>query len=75
MQSTLKKLMVLGAFLLISSVSFGQPPPGGGGHGSNENDPVGGGAPLIGGLSILLALAAGYGARKVYNARREFRKK
>jgi len=45
----------------------GQPPdppdPGGGGV------PIGG-APIDGGVLILVALAAGFGARKYYNARK-----
>ncbi|MBM3405157.1 MAG: hypothetical protein FJY10_09755 [Bacteroidetes bacterium] len=44
-------------------------PNGGGGPGSG-NIPVGGGAPISGGIVILLALAAGYGARKVYDMRK-----
>ena len=44
------------------------PPPPGGGHGSGGNQQ---GAPIDGGLGILLILGAGYGARKLYKARRE----
>jgi hypothetical protein len=40
----------------------------GGGAGSA---PVGGAAPIGGGLIILLSLAIGYGARKIYNARKK----
>ncbi len=39
----------------------------GGGEGSS---PVGGGAPVGGGLLILLSLAIGYGARKIFNKRK-----
>ena len=44
------------------------PPPPGGGHGGGGNTQ---GAPIDGGLSILLALGAAYGARKIYEARKE----
>jgi hypothetical protein len=44
------------------------PPPPGGGHGGGGNSQ---GAPIDGGLGILLALGAGYGAKKLYKNRRE----
>ena len=40
------------------------PPPMPGGHGQNGNSPVG--APIDGGLGILLALGATYGSRKAW---------
>lgn len=39
------------------------PPPPGGGHGSGGNSQ---GAPIDGGIGILLALGAGYGSFKLY---------
>ena len=62
--------------ILISSVLADDPPaPGtGGGGGSPVGQPgagpVGGGAPIDGGLSILLAMGAIYGANKVYHLRK-----
>ncbi|MEI7526907.1 MAG: hypothetical protein WCJ26_14570 [bacterium] len=44
------------------------PPPPGGGHGGGGNTQ---GAPIDGGLGILLALGAGYGAKKLYKARKD----
>ena len=44
------------------------PPPPGGGHGGGGNSQ---GAPIDGGLGILLLLGAGYGAKKLYIARKE----
>jgi hypothetical protein len=41
------------------------PPPPNGGQGGNQ---AGGAAPLDGGLSILIALGAAYGGKKVYSA-------
>ena len=59
--------------LLVSSISA-QPMPGGdpssGGPGGG-NAPVGGYAPIGSGLVILLALGAGYGTKKVYDARKK----
>ncbi|MEI7727777.1 MAG: hypothetical protein WCK09_21910 [Bacteroidota bacterium] len=43
------------------------PPPPGGGHGGGGNSQ---GAPIDGGLSILLILGAGYGAKKRYTERK-----
>jgi len=54
------------AFLVISNpISAQEPPhPPTTGHGSQGNQPPGGGAPIDGGLSILLALGIAYGTRK-----------
>lgn len=63
-------------FLGISGFVFAQdpppPPPGGATGSTNEFDNRnGGGAPIGSGLIILLALGAGYGARKVYAYRKK----
>jgi len=42
------------------------PPPPGGGHGGGGNSQ---GAPIDGGLGILLAFGVGYGAKKLYQLR------
>lgn len=39
-------------------------------HGSSGNRDPGGGAPIGGGLGILLLLGAGYGARKILQLRK-----
>jgi hypothetical protein len=44
------------------------PPPPGGGHGGGGNAQ---GAPIDGGMSILMALGAGYGAFRLYKSRKE----
>ena len=72
MKSTIKTL-ILAAFLTISSQALmGQPgpPPPPSSHGSSTNQPAGGGAPIEGGVGILLALGAAYGARKVYQLKK-----
>ena len=44
------------------------PPPPGGGHGGGGNSQ---GAPIDGGLTILMALGAGYGSYKIYKNRKK----
>lgn len=69
-----KKPAVIFLFsLMVTSLVHSQPPPppGGGGTsdtraGSNQT-----GAPIGGGLFILLGLAAAYGGRKLYQLRKE----
>jgi len=45
------------------------PHPNSGSNPTGSNTPVGGGASLGGGLIVLISLALGYGARKVYDFR------
>ena len=69
------KIVLLTVFFLTFAVSFNsvfsQPMPGGDPSGSGNNAPVGGYAPVGSGLMILLALGAGYGSKKVYDARKK----
>ncbi len=60
------KLILILAFTGLSLTLFAQePPPPPGGHGETGNqDPRG--APIDGGLGILLALGAAYGGYKIY---------
>lgn len=63
------QLTLIFSLLLFASIVFAQaPPPPPPEHGSGGNQPDGGGAPLTGGIGILLALGAIYGGRKVYKA-------
>ena len=48
------------------------PHPNRGSTPTGSNTPVGGGASLGGGLIVLFSLALGYGARKIYDNRRNF---
>ena len=61
-------IMVLA--ILISTPVQADPPGMPDNHGTNGDVP-GGGAPIGGGLFILLGLAAAYGGRKIYNLRKE----
>lgn len=68
------KLLSLIIFMFLTmGTLFAQMPPhpnGGGGPGSG-NTPVGGAASIGGGILILISLAVGYGARKIYDLRKE----
>jgi uncharacterized membrane protein len=72
----LSALMIIG-FISLSSISYSQPPPppggasGVGGTGGSSGDRTGGGAPIGGGLFILLGLGAAYGGKKIYDLRKK----
>jgi hypothetical protein len=80
MKKAIRIFTVVSFFALLPILSMAQPPHpnspaiGGGGNtpntGGQTNAPVGGGAPIDGGLSILLAMGAFYGAKKVYQIRK-----
>lgn len=60
--------LFLGRVLLAHAQTGAPPPPPGGGHGQTENQPAGGGgAPIAGGVGIMISLIAVYGGRKAYN--------
>ena len=60
----------LGLFTVTSFAQGpGAPPPPD--HGDIGNQKQGGGAPIGSGLAILLALGAGYGAKKYYDIRKK----
>jgi len=70
----------ISAFLIIALLTInptatfaqnGDPPPPPGEHGENGNQVPGGGAPIGGGIGILLALGAAYGGKKVWNNTKE----
>ncbi len=69
------KIVTLTVFFITFTVAlssvFGQPMPGGDPSSGGDNPPVGGYAPIGSGLIILLSLGAGYGSKKVYDARKK----
>jgi hypothetical protein len=74
MKAIFKFLLLSAFFLVFHLTAFGQssPPPPPGGHGESGNQQVpGGSAPVGAGAGFLLLMAAGYGAKKVYDARKE----
>jgi len=66
------KKLILTVIIAISSITlFAQPvPPTGAGHGSGGHQGGGPGAPLDGGLSILILLGAVYCGKKVYSLKK-----
>ncbi|MDA3943818.1 MAG: hypothetical protein PF694_09815 [Bacteroidetes bacterium] len=60
-------VLVIGLFLSSQALLAQVPPPPPSGHGESGNQP-GGGAPIGGGLGILLTMGAAYGGRKIYKA-------
>lgn len=74
MKKVIKYFTVMAFAMFLSlSLSAQQPPhPSQNGDGSNVGGaPVGGAAPIDGGLSLLLLAGAAYGARKVYNLKKD----
>jgi hypothetical protein len=69
------KIVLLTVFFITFTVALnsviGQPMPGGDPSFGETNPPVGGYAPIGSGLIILMALGAGYGSKKVYDARKK----
>ena len=66
------QILAIVLVVLVPMILAAQPQPWdptyGGGAGAN---PVGGGAPIGGGLLIMLSLAIGYGTKKLYTARKK----
>jgi len=74
MKNTIKTLAIAALITLGTTLMAQTPPPpngDGGNPSSGGNTPVGGGAPIGGGLLILVALGAGYGAKKVYDFKKQ----
>lgn len=72
----LKKIIISLVFVFATSFSFAQmmspQDPGNGPSGSDP--PIGGGAPVSGGIALLLSLGAVYGGKKVVDLVKETRK-
>lgn len=70
-----KLVFILLAIFAMPLISLPDPPgpPGSGGGQGNGGGPNPVGAPIDGGLGILLALGLGYGGKKLYNARKSKR--
>jgi len=73
MNKTIAKLMVIGVLIAAPAFMAAQPNPGQNSGGSAVGgNPIGGAsAPLGGGIALLLTLGAGYGANRVYKARKK----
>ncbi|HPE57780.1 MAG TPA: hypothetical protein PK904_15340 [Bacteroidales bacterium] len=74
MKKAIKYIAVLAIAVMTSVAIQAQTPPhpSQNGNGSNVGGgPVGGAAPIDGGLSLLLLAGAAYGARKVYKIKKD----
>ena len=75
MKNPIKKLapiIISFLFILSSQILLSQVPPDPpNGHGSSSNQSPSGGAPIGGGLFILLGLAAAYGGKQLHDIRKE----
>ena len=69
----MKKIILTAIVVICSMVLFAQPLPPTGNAGNQG--PMGGGAPLDGGLSLLLLISAAYGGKKAYSIRKVKREK
>lgn len=65
------RIILIAAFLIASPLlMMAQPPhPNTGNAPGGTNNPVGGGAPVGSGVVILVTMAVGYGAFKLYQVR------
>lgn len=66
----LRIVIILFMFILPAHLLADEPPDPGGGPGSGDL-PVGGGAPVGEGVSLLIILSAGYLSKKVFNANKD----
>jgi len=68
----IRAILALAAFIVVPLITLAQgppPPPGQpGAPGNNGQTPVG--APIDGGLGVLLALGLGYGGYKIYKIKK-----
>lgn len=62
--------LILFFLMAMSPFVQGQAPPPPGEKGGNNNGVPGGGAPIGSGIVLLITLAAGYGGKKVFEARK-----
>lgn len=68
MKKFLISIMILLSLTLTSNHLFAQGPPEPPVDPGDGGGPVGGSAPIGGGIAILLSLGAAYGGRKLYRA-------
>ena len=72
MKKYILSIFIALTLVLWTGTAFSQsvpPPPSS--HGVSGNQAPGGGAPIGGGLFILLGLGAAYGSKKLYDNRKE----
>ncbi len=69
-KTILTVLIVIGTSLSIETIAQNSPPAPPDNHGESGNQDAGGGAPIGGGLFILLGLGIAYSGKKLYNLRK-----
>jgi hypothetical protein len=66
------QILAIAVVMLVPVILSAQPMPFDPGVGGGETgNPVGGAAPIGGGLLIMLSLAIGYGTKKIYDIRKK----
>ena len=66
------QILAIAVVILVPVILSAQPMPYDPGVGGGElTNPVGGAAPIGGGILIMLSLAIGYGTRKIYEIRKK----
>ncbi len=65
LQAIIRITFLVLVFSILPQIAHTQPDPPGG-HGSDQDVNPGGGAPIDGGLTIMIALGVGYGLGKLY---------
>ena len=70
MKKSIGVLILIFIFVAAASVMLNAAPPPPPNGGPTVDETYIGGVPIAGGVLIMIALAAGYGARKLYNARK-----
>jgi hypothetical protein len=72
MKKRIIQIIVAGAFAVAPLFMFAQPNPGQNSNGGGVSEPpIGGTAPIGGGVILLITLASGYGLKKVYELQQE----
>ena len=73
MKKEIAKMMITGAITIAPVLLMAQPSPGQNSDNSAVGgNPIGGGAAPVGsGIALLLGLAAGYGAKRIYEVRKK----
>jgi len=74
MKKHISRLIVTGLIVFVPALMIAQPPPSLNSNGStvDGNSIKGGGsAPIGSGIVLLLTLGAGYGAKRIYDARKK----
>jgi len=76
MKKSLRKILIIFFLSIIGTTgAFAQsnPPPPPGDHGTGSDQTTGEGAPIGGGVAMLLTMGAAYGGKKYYDYRKKLK--